>query len=71
MVERAAEPRVVNALARQLALAAERLAEDTRRYVLKRDALRHGWASEEESHAARLAVAFLAGYPKVAPRVTR
>jgi len=47
------------------------LAEDTQRYVLKRDALRRGLTSEEEDHAAQLAVAFLAGHSKVLPRATK
>lgn len=58
---------MVEAFFRQQATAAQRLAEDTQRYVLKRDALRHGLASEEESQAAGVAVAFLMGHPKVIP----
>jgi GTPase SAR1 family protein len=58
---------MLEAFLRQQAAAAQRLAEDTQRYVLKRDALRHGLASEEESQAAGIAVAFLIGHPKVMP----
>ena len=43
------------------ASAAERLAEDMQRYVLKRDGIRHGLATEEESRAAKDAIGFIAG----------
>lgn len=58
---------MVYGIMRQQATAVKRLAEDARRYVLKRDALRHGLATEEEDQAARMAVAFLTGHHKVMP----
>jgi GTP-binding protein EngB required for normal cell division len=48
-------------LLRGEASAAERLAEDMQRYVLKRDGIRHGLATEEESRAAKDAIEFIAG----------
>lgn len=51
----------IQGLARRLAPAAERLAEDMQRYVLRRDAIRHGLASEEETQAAKRALGFVAG----------
>jgi GTP-binding protein EngB required for normal cell division len=51
----------VQALQRKLAAATERLTEDMQRYVLRRDAVRHGLASEEEIQAAKRALGFLAG----------
>jgi GTP-binding protein EngB required for normal cell division len=53
--------RLLGALVQRLAPAAARLTEDMQRYVLKRDAIRHGLASEEESHAGKRALGFLAG----------
>jgi GTP-binding protein EngB required for normal cell division len=52
---------VVHALLLRQSAAAGRLAEDMRRYALKRDGTRHGLASEEELRAAKLAAAFLGG----------
>ena len=43
------------------ASAAERLAEDMQRYVLKRDGVRHALTTEEESRAAKDAIDFIAG----------
>jgi GTP-binding protein EngB required for normal cell division len=40
---------------------AQRLTEDMQRYVLKRDGIRHGLATEEESRAAKDSIAFIAG----------
>lgn len=51
----------IQALARQLAPAVDRLTEDLQRYVLRRDAIRHGLASDEETQAAKRALSFLAG----------
>jgi GTP-binding protein EngB required for normal cell division len=51
----------IQALERRLAATAERLAEDMQRYVLRRDAIRHGLASEEEIQAAKRVLGFLAG----------
>ena len=52
--------------AQRQAAAAERLAEDMRRYVLRHDALRRGLASEEETEAARRALSFVAGHRAIA-----
>jgi hypothetical protein len=43
------------------ASAAERLAEDMQRYVLKRDGIRHALTTEEESRAAKDAIDFITG----------
>ncbi len=59
---------LTRALARRQSMAAERLAEDMQRYVMKRDAVRSGLASEEEAQAARRAVAFIAGHRVFSPR---
>ncbi len=40
---------------------AERLAEDMRRYALKRDGLRRGLTSDEETNASKDAIVYLAG----------
>jgi small GTP-binding protein len=58
----------IHALADRQCAAAERLAEDMDRYVLRHDALRRGLASDEETRAARRAIAFVAGYSAVAAR---
>lgn len=54
-------------LVRRTGMAAERLAEDALRYVLKRDGLRRGLTSDEEENAGQLSIAFLAGHSKVKP----
>jgi hypothetical protein len=41
--------------------ATERLTEDMQRYALKRDGIRHRLATEEESQAAKAAIALIAG----------
>jgi hypothetical protein len=41
--------------------ATERLTEDMQRYALKRDGIRHWLATEEESQAAKAAIALIAG----------
>ncbi|HTV79797.1 MAG TPA: dynamin family protein [Steroidobacteraceae bacterium] len=46
---------------RRHAAAVERLVEDMQRYVLKRDGFRRALTSEEETDAAKRAVAFVAG----------
>ena len=46
---------------RNQAAAAERLAEDMERYVLKRDGTRRSLVTDEEAQAAQRALAFLAG----------
>ena len=51
----------LNALLTSEASAAERLAEDMQRFVLKRDGIRHDLATEEESRAAKNAIDFIAG----------
>jgi GTPase Era involved in 16S rRNA processing len=51
----------LNALLMSEASAAERLAEDMQRYVLKRDGIRHRLVTEEESRAAKNAIDFIAG----------
>jgi Dynamin family len=48
-------------LALRQAVATERLVEDMQRYALKRDGLKRGLTTEEETQAARRAIAFLAG----------
>jgi hypothetical protein len=48
-------------LLRRQAAAAERLAEDMQRYVLKRDANRRALVTDEEAQAAHRAIAFLSG----------
>jgi len=53
------------ALLRRQGAAAERLAEDMQRYVLKRDGIRRALLTEEEEQAARRALAFLAGARQV------
>ncbi len=55
-------------LARRQGAACERLTEDLQRYVMKRDAVRGGLASEEETRAARRAMAFIAGHRVLTPR---
>ena len=52
---------LLGVLLRRQGAAAERLAEDMQRYVLKRDGIRRALLSEEEERAARRALAFLAG----------
>jgi small GTP-binding protein len=52
---------LVRALLERLIPAADRLIEDMQRYVLKRDAIRHGLTNDEESQAAKRALGFLAG----------
>jgi GTP-binding protein EngB required for normal cell division len=44
------------------AAATERLTEDMQRYVLKRDGVRRGLETEEESRAAKTAIGFIAGH---------
>jgi GTP-binding protein EngB required for normal cell division len=44
------------------AAATERLTEDMQRYVLKRDGIRRGLETEEESRAAKTAIGFIAGH---------
>jgi hypothetical protein len=44
------------------AAATERLTEDMQRYVLKRDGIRRGLETEEESRAAKTAIRFIAGH---------
>ena len=51
----------LSVLLRGEASAAERLAEDMQRYALKRDGIRRGLATEEESRAAKDAIDFIAG----------
>ncbi len=59
-------------LAQRHSAAAERLAEDMERYVLKHDGLRRALASDEEIRAARRAIAFVGGYSAVGlPRRVR
>jgi len=52
---------LLDALLRREGAAAERLAEDMQRYVLKRDGIRRALLTEEEERASRRALAFLAG----------
>jgi small GTP-binding protein len=52
---------LLQALIQHLTPAADRLTEDMQRYVLKRDAIRRGLASDEEGQAAKRALEFLAG----------
>ena len=61
MAQRRIDPELVRALARRQAEGLARLSEDMRRYVLKRDGLRNGLATEEEIQAGRGVIAFLAG----------
>ncbi len=56
------------ALERRQSMAAERLTEDMQRYVMKRDAIRGGLASDEETQAARRATSFIAGHRALAAR---
>jgi GTP-binding protein EngB required for normal cell division len=68
LAQRSAAPSdIVTALIRHQAAAAERLAEDNQRYVLKREGLKRGLTTEEEENAAQLTVGFLAGHRKVLP----
>jgi GTP-binding protein EngB required for normal cell division len=55
-----------SALYASQAQGAERLAEDMRRYALKRDGLRRGLTSDEETSAAKDAIAYLAGHRSIA-----
>ncbi len=52
---------MIDAMLRNQAAAAERLAEDMERYVLKRDGTRRSLVTDEEAQAAQRALAFLAG----------
>jgi len=52
---------LLGALLRREGAAAERLAEDMQRYVLKRDGIRRALLTEEEEGASHRALAFLAG----------
>lgn len=52
---------LLGALLRRQGAAAERLAEDMQRYVLKRDGIRRALLTEEEERASARALAFLAG----------
>lgn len=52
---------VIDALIQCQAAAVERLTEDMQRYVVKRDGLRRGLATEEETRAAQRAISFVAG----------
>jgi GTP-binding protein EngB required for normal cell division len=61
MQRNASDGAVARALLLRQSAAAGRLAEDMRRYALKRDGTRHGLASDEELRAAKLAAAFLGG----------
>ncbi|HUN76575.1 MAG TPA: dynamin family protein [Steroidobacteraceae bacterium] len=54
-------PSVTRALAERQAVATQRLTEDMQRYALKRDGLRSGLTTDEETQAARRVIAFLAG----------
>ncbi len=56
----ATDGRLLRRLVERQTDAAHRLAEDMRRYTLKHDGLRRGLATEEETRAARNAIAFLA-----------
>ncbi|MGH8289870.1 MAG: dynamin family protein [Steroidobacteraceae bacterium] len=59
---------LIGALLRRQGAAAERLAEDMQRYVLKRDGIRRALLTEEEERAAQRALAFLAGARQVSVR---
>jgi len=52
----------LRAMLQNEATATERLTEDMQRYVLKRDGIRRGLATEEESRAAKTAIGFIAGH---------
>ena len=58
----------LSALLRRQGAAAERLAEDMQRYVLKRDGIRRALLTEEEERAGQRALAFLAGARQVSVR---
>jgi hypothetical protein len=55
------DDKLLLALVQRLTPATQRLMEDMQRYVLKRDAIRRGLASDEEGQAAKRALDFLAG----------
>jgi GTP-binding protein EngB required for normal cell division len=55
------EDRIVAPLVARHARALERLTEDMRRYVVKRDGTRNGLTTQEESRAAQKALALVAG----------
>ena len=59
---------LLGALLRRQSAAAERLAEDMQRYVLKRDGIRRALLTEEEERASGRALAFLTGARHVSVR---
>jgi hypothetical protein len=59
---------LLGALLRRQSAAAERLAEDMQRYVLKRDGIRRALLTEEEERASVRALAFLTGARQVSVR---
>jgi len=59
---------LLGALLRRQAAAAERLAEDMQRYVLKRDGIRRALLTEEEERSSARALAFLTGARHVSVR---
>jgi len=61
-----ADPEVIRVLAQRQASGLAQLADDMQRYVIKRDGVRRGLATDEEEQAAHRTIALLVGHRKIA-----